>query len=430
MSTTASAGRAPVNRIVQLLLGIVCMVMIANLQYGWTFFVNPMNKQFGWTPKDIAFAFTLFVLFETWLVPVEGWFVDRFGPKAVVIFGGILAGGGWVINSYADTLTVLYIGQIVGGIGAGAVYGTCVGNALKWFPDHRGAAAGWTAAGFGMGSAATVIPIQNMIAGQGYQTTFLVFGLGQGLICVLAALFLAAPRRGDVPEVVQKVQQTRRNFTPIEMVQTPIFWVMYVMFVMMGAGGLMATAQLAPIAKDFGVDKVTLNLWIWMPTALTAAASLDRILNGITRPFFGWVSDHIGRENTMFIAFGLEAIGIWCLYVFGKDPVAFAVLSGLVFFAWGEIYSLFPSTCTDTYGPEYAATNAGLLYTAKGTAAFAPFLAAWLVEATGNWQGPFLVACALNAIAALMALFVLKPMRASWLGSRGAAPAAPARAAE
>jgi OFA family oxalate/formate antiporter-like MFS transporter len=430
VSAISDSGRTTPNRLVQLLIGIVCMVMIANLQYGWTFFVNPMNKQFGWTPKDIAFAFTLFVLFETWLVPVEGWFVDRFGPKAVVIFGGALAGGGWIINSYADTLTMLYLGQIVGGIGAGAVYGTCVGNALRWFPDHRGAAAGWTAAGFGMGSAATVVPIQNMIASAGFQSTFFWFGLVQGLICVALAFLLLAPRPGEVPEVVKKVLQTRRNYTPVEMVQTPIFWLMYVMFVMMAAGGLMATAQLAPIAKDFGVDQVKLNLWIWVPTALTLAASLDRILNGLTRPFFGWVSDHIGRENTMFIAFGLEAVGIWALYAFGKDPVAFAVLSGVVFFAWGEIYSLFPSTCTDTYGPEYAATNAGLLYTAKGTAALWPFFAAWLVELTGNWKGPFLAAVAMNALAAVLALFVLKPMRQRWLGSDAVAARVAARAAE
>ncbi|HKF71826.1 MAG TPA: oxalate/formate MFS antiporter [Stellaceae bacterium] len=429
-SAISESARPPANRLLQLFIGIICMVMIANLQYGWTFFVNPMNKQFGWAPKDIAFAFTLFVLFETWLVPIEGWFVDRLGPRIVVIFGGALAGFGWIINSYADSLSLLYIGQIIGGVGAGAVYGTCVGNALKWFPDHRGAAAGWTAAGFGMGSAATVIPIQNMIQSAGYQSTFFWFGLGQGLVCVVLALLLTAPRKGDVPEVVKKVQQTRRNYTPVEMVQTPVFWLMYVMFVLMAAGGLMATAQLAPIAKDFGVDQVKINLWIWVPTALTAAASLDRILNGITRPFFGWVSDHLGRENTMFIAFGLEAVGIWALYAFGRDPVAFAILSGVVFFAWGEIYSLFPSTCTDTYGPEYAATNAGLLYTAKGTAAFAPYFAAWLVETSGSWQGPFLVACAFNAIAAVLALLVLKPMRSRWLGAAAMQAPAGARAAE
>jgi MFS transporter, OFA family, oxalate/formate antiporter len=202
------------------------------------------------------------------------------------------------------------------------------------------------------------------------------------------------------------------------MVRTPVFWVMYLMFVLMAAGGLMATAQLAPIARDFGVDKTPLQIFWWSGTALTIAASLDRILNGLTRPFFGWISDHLGRENTMFLAFWLEAVGIWALSAFGNNPVAFAILSGVVFFAWGEIYSLFPSTCTDTFGTEYAATNAGLLYTAKGTAAIAAPLSSWLVALTGSWQGPFLVAAAFNLIAAIMALAVLKPMRARALAGR------------
>jgi OFA family oxalate/formate antiporter-like MFS transporter len=395
----------------QLIFGIICMVMIANLQYGWTFFVNPIADTFGWEKTAIQWTFFFFVLFETWLVPVEGWFVDRLGPKAVVVFGGILSAAGWMLNSIASELWMLFAGQIISGIGAGAVYGTCVGNALRWFPDRRGLAAGLTAAGFGMGSAATVVPIQNMISGHGYQATFFWFGLGQGLIVCLLAFWMRTPRRGEVPETGARVTQTKRQFTPVQMVRTPVFWVMYVMFVLMAAGGLMATAQLAPIAKDFGVDKMPLQVLWWTGTALTIAASLDRILNGLTRPFFGWVSDHLGRENTMFLAFGLEAIGVAMLYVLGRDPVAFALLSGVVFFAWGEIYSLFPSTCTDTYGTDYAAANAGLLYTAKGTAAVAAPLSSWLVAVTGSWQGPFLVAATFNAVAAVMALAVLKPMR-------------------
>src|SRR5580704_11047574 len=354
MATTLEPAHLRVSEAVrwgQLVAGIICMVMIANLQYGWTFFVNPIADKYGWAKTAIQWTFFFFVLFETWLVPVEGWFVDRLGPKVVVIFGGVLSGVGWVINSAASELWMLFAGQIVSGIGAGAVYGTCVGNALKWFPDRRGLAAGLTAAGFGMGSAATVIPIQNMIAAQGYQTTFLWFGIAQGVVVVLLAWLMRAPLAGEPPPAgTARVTQSRRDFTPVEMVHSPIFWLLYVMFVLMAAGGLMATAQLAPIAKDFGVDKSMVQVLGWSGTALTLAASLDRILNGLTRPFFGWVSDHLGRENTMFIAFGLEAVGIWGLYLLGRDPIAFTVLSGLVFFAWGEIYSLFPSTCTDTYG--------------------------------------------------------------------------------
>jgi OFA family oxalate/formate antiporter-like MFS transporter len=430
ISATSDTRRLPHFRWVQLVLGILCMVMIANLQYGWTLFVDPISAKYGWARTAIQWTFFFFVLFETWLVPVEGWFVDRFGPMAVVLFGGVLSGLGWIINGSASELWMLFTGQIIAGIGAGAVYGTCVGNALKWFPDRRGLAAGLTAAGFGMGSVVTVQPIADMIASRGYQATFLWFGVGQGLVCIVLAFFLSAPRAGDVPAVRVKVQQTRRNYTPVEMVQTPIFWVMYVMFIFMAAGGLMATAQLAPIAKDFGVDKVPMSFLFWSGTALTMALKLDRFLNGLTRPFFGWVSDHIGRENTMFIAFGIEAAGILALYAFGSNPVAFTILSGVVFFAWGEIYSLFPSTCTDTYGPEYAATNAGLLYTAKGTAAIAAPLSSWLVSLSGSWQTPFLVAAAFNAIAAILALIALKPMRAAWHGAMTGQAGAAARAAE
>jgi OFA family oxalate/formate antiporter-like MFS transporter len=370
-------------------------------------------------------AFSIFVLFETWLVPIEGWLVDRFGPKIVVFVGGILVAIAWALNSVADTLSMLYVAAAIGGIGAGAVYGTCIGNALKWFPDHRGLAAGLTAAGFGAGSALTIIPIQGMIQSHGYEATFLWFGLGQGIVVVLLSLMLRAPRTGEAP-ASSRVRQSARDYTPIEMVSSPIFWIMYLMFVLVGAGGLMATAQLAPIANDFQIAKVPVSLLGLTLPALTFALSIDRVLNGLTRPFFGWVSDHIGRENTMFIAFGLEAVGIWALGAFGHDPVHFVILSGVVFFAWGEIYSLFPSTCTDVYGVKYATTNAGLLYTAKGTASLLVPLANVLAAATGGWHTVFVVAALMNAVAAVMALAVLKPLRSAHHAAV-AAPEATAR---
>jgi MFS transporter, OFA family, oxalate/formate antiporter len=395
----------------QLAFGIICMVMIANLQYGWTLFVLPIDEKYHWGRAAIQVAFSIFVLTETWLVPVEGWFVDRFGPKLVVLIGGILVGIAWVLNAIADSLTLLYIAAAFGGVGAGAVYGTCIGNALKWFPDRRGLCAGLTAAGFGAGSALTIIPIQKVIAGAGYESAFLYFGIAQGVIVVIVSLFLRAPVRGETPVAQARVVQTTRDYTWYQMIQSPVFWVMYVMFVLVGAGGLMATAQLAPIAKDFKIDTVPVSLiGITLP-ALTFALSIDRILNGLTRPFFGWVSDNIGRENTMLIAFGLEAIGIWALSMFGHDPVMFVILSGLVFFAWGEIYSLFPSTCTDVYGATYATTNAGLLYTAKGTASLLVPFGNVLAQATGSWRTVFLVAAAMNLVAALAAPLVLRPLR-------------------
>jgi OFA family oxalate/formate antiporter-like MFS transporter len=326
-----------------------------------------------------------------------------------------LCGIGWLMNAHADSLSMLYFAAIVSGVGAGAVYGTCVGNSLKWFPDRRGLAAGLTAAGFGAGSALTVIPISNMIKAEGYQAAFQFYGILQAAVVVVIALLLKNPAKVNlskyVSRVTQKVQQVQRNYRPLELLKQPVFWVMYAMFVMVAAGGLMATAQLAPIAKDFGINDVPVEILGLVLPALTFALTIDRVLNGLTRPFFGWVSDKIGREQTMCLAFTLESIGILCLYQFGSHPVAFVLLTGLVFFAWGEIYSLFPSTCADTFGTQYAAGNAGLLYTAKGTAAFLVPLTSMVSAATGNWHLVFILASVLNAIAAWMAWFVLRPMR-------------------
>lgn len=399
------------NRWLQLILGVLCMTMIANLQYGWTLFVNPMATKFGWEMAAIQWAFTIFVLTETWLIPFEGYLEDKFGPRPLVLFGGILVGIAWVMNSYADSLAMLYVAQAIGGVGAGAVYGTCVGNALKWFPDRRGFAAGVTAAGFGMGSALTIIPISKVIAAEGYEAAFLYFGILQSVVIIIASFVLRAP-----PKEAHSVQSTslvtsRRSFTPVEMLKSPIFWIMYLMFVMMAAGGLMATAQLAPIAKDFKVADVPVSLLGITLPALTFALSLDRVLNGVTRPFFGWVSDKIGRETTMFIAFGIEGLGILALGHFGHDPFLFVLLTGLVFFAWGEIYSLFPATCGDTFGSKFATTNAGLLYTAKGTAALLVPFSSILTKTTGNWHAVFYTAAAMNILAALLAILVLRPLR-------------------
>ena len=388
------------------------MVMIANLQYGWTLFVGPIDQKYQWGRAAIQVAFTIFVLTETWLVPLEGYLIDKFGPRIMVSASGVLVAMAWVINSVADSLFLLYVGAAIGGIGAGVIYGGAVGNALKWFPDRRGLAAGLTAAGFGAGSALTVIPIANMIQSSGYQSAFLWFGLGQGIVVVLVALLLRAPEAGEVASPgAPAVQQTRRDYRPAEVLKTPVFWVMYAMFVMVGAGGLMAVAQLGPIAADFKVDGIPVSILGLTLPALTFALTIDRVLNGLCRPFFGWVSDHIGRENTMFLAFFVEGVGIYALLLFAGSPVLFVILSGLVFFAWGEIYSLFPATCTDIYGRKFATTNYGMLYTAKGTAALMVPLANMLTTATGSWHAVFYVAAILNIVAAVMALAVLKPMR-------------------
>jgi MFS transporter, OFA family, oxalate/formate antiporter len=399
------------NAWLQLIVGIICMVMIANLQYGWTLFVGPIGDKYHWSKAAIQVTFTIFVLLETWLVPLEGYLVDRFGPRWITVAGGVLCGLAWTINSFAASLGMFYFAAALGGIGAGAVYGTCIGNAVRWFPGRRGLAAGLTAAGFGAGSAATILPIANMIKSAGYEHTFLTFGLLQGIVVVVVGSLIMAPPESFMvapPKLARGA--TRYQARPLEMLKTPVFWVMYLMFVMMAAGGLMATAQLAPIAKDFKVADVPVSLIGLTLPALTFALSLDRILNGLCRPFFGWVSDQIGREQTMLIAFLLEGVGIIALANLGTNPTAFVLLSGLVFFAWGEIYSLFPATVTDTFGARYATTNTGLMYTAKGTAALLVPLTS-VIAAKGNWYPVFMTAAILNILAALTAILILKPLR-------------------
>jgi OFA family oxalate/formate antiporter-like MFS transporter len=396
----------------QLVLGIICMSMIANLQYGWTLFVKPMHDERGWPLSSIQVAFTIFVLVETWLVPFEGYLVDRIGPQLVGVAAGLLVALAWVINSIATSLPMLYLGAVVGGIGAGAVYGACVGNALKWFPDRRGLAAGLTAMGFGAGSALTVFPIANMIKSQGYEATFLKFGLLQGAVVFIIGWFLRAPSAHYMP--AQKVGrfQSARDYTPLEMLRGPVFWVLFIMFVFSASGGLIATAQLTPMATDLGVASSNVSIAGLTLLALPFALSMNRVFNGISRPFFGWMSDKLGRERTLFLAFIIEGVAILFLSQFGRTPVAFVFLTALVFFAYGEIYSIFPAICADIYGRRYASANAGLLYTAKGAASLLVPLSSVIAASSLGWDGVFIVTAAMNIVAALLAIFVLVPLRA------------------
>jgi OFA family oxalate/formate antiporter-like MFS transporter len=418
MATTSEIAIAPEGkyfRWLQLGMGILCMAMIANLQYGWTLFVDPIDQKYHWGRPAIQLAFTLFVVTETWLVPVEAWFVDKYGPRAVVMFGGVMIALAWVMNSYADSLLLLYTAAIFAGIGAGAVYGTCVGNALKWFPDRRGLAAGATAAGFGAGAAITVVPIANMIGTSGYQSAFFTFGIGQGLIVLILAFFLRKPSQAiPVKKKQLNLPQTKLDYTPAQVLRSPIFWVMYAVFVMVAAGGLMTAAQIAPIAHDFKIADQPVSMLGFQMVALTFAISLDRIFDGFGRPFFGWVSDNIGREHTMFIAFGTAAIMLMTLSLYGQNPIVFVLATAVYFGVFGEIYSLFPATSGDTFGAKFATTNNGMLYTAKGTASLLVPLASVIASYYG-WQAVFVIAVALNASAALMAVFVIKPMRRAFI---------------
>jgi MFS transporter, OFA family, oxalate/formate antiporter len=393
----------------QLLLGVICMASVANLQYGWTLFVSPIDARYHWGRASIQVAFTIFVLIETWLVPIEGYLVDRFGPHPVVIGGGILVGLAWMLNSIADSLSLLYLAAAIGGIGTGSVYGTCVGNALKWFPGRRGFAAGITAAGFGAGAAITVVPISRMIGTHGYQHTFLFFGIVQGLIVLVMSFgLLVAP-----PELIAahpRPNQAAHSFAPTQVLRTPVFYVMYLMFVLVAAGGLMMTANIAPIAKDFRIEKIPVELLGMAMPALVFAITLNRVFDGIGRPLFGWISDYIGRENTMAIAFVIGAAALFTLSQYGSNPVVFVLVTALYFGVFGEIYSLFPATQGDTFGGKYATANAGMLYTAKGVGALLVPLAAATAASLG-WHVVFMIAMGFNLLAAGLGLFVLKPMR-------------------
>jgi MFS transporter, OFA family, oxalate/formate antiporter len=418
-STTAESGviATPATRWTQLIICIVCMVLIANLQYGWTLFVNPINKAHGWSLASIQFAFAVFIALETWLTPIEGWIVDslgpRLGPKLMIAFGGIMVAAGWIVNSRAESLQMLYLGAVLGGTGGGAVYATCVGQAVKWFPDRRGLAVGLTAAGYGAGAAITVVPIQMVIASSGYEAAFFWFGLIQGGVVFLLAWLARGPDQGELSGVASpKVVQSARSYSPWEILRTPVFWLLYIMFVMVSASGLMATAQIAPIAKDFGVATTVL---FWGATTLSVALIIDNICNGGARPLFGWISDHIGREYTMAIAFGLGGIAYWLLGGLGHAPWAFVLFAALIFLTWGEIFSLFPSTCTDTFGSKFATVNLSLLYTAKGASAFLVPVANIIKSNTGSWHMVFVATAIMNFVVVALALIVLKPLRARFM---------------
>ena len=394
------------------LIGCIAMMMaIANLQYAWTLFTVPLSESLGVKLSDVQLAFTLFILFETWLVPFEGYLIDRLGVRVVVSVGAIMVGLAWIGAGTVTTVTGLYVWYAIGGVGAGAVYGACMGLALKWFPDHRGLAAGLTAGAYGFGTALTVLPIQKMIASSGYRSAFLFFGIIQGLIVLAVVQFSRAPApdwkpKGWTPS--SKVTVTQESYTPGEMVRSPVFYLMYAIMAMVAFGGLIVTAQLKPIARAFSLDK---GVFLWGMSALSLALILDRILNGLTRPFWGWVSDHIGRYNAMAIAFAVQGVGLIGLTYLVNRPVWFVVLTGFTFFSWGEIFSLFPAAIADVFGPKYATTNYGIQYTSKGLASiFAGWGAAAIMQAYGSWTPVFWAAIVCDLVAAGLAFFALKPI--------------------
>src|SRR5579884_1501428 len=409
---TPSAGRSsPGFRWLQLILGIVCMASVANLQYGWTLFVLPIEHHFGWSKAEIQVAFTIFILCETWLVPFEGWIVDRIGPRWMILAGGIATFLAWFIDSKASALWMLYVGGAIAGFGAGAVYGTSVGNALKWFPDKRGLCGGLTAAGFGAGAAITIAPIRAMIHTSGYQHTFLVFAIIYGAIIVVVSNFIRAPRREEMPpmEKIKTRQGAEDDVPPQRALRSPIFWIMYLMFFLVAAGGLMSAAQLSPIAHERGIANTMVTFFGITSPAIVVALTVHSITNGVGRPLNGWISDHIGRANMMGIAFGIEAACIAAFGFFGTTAISFIITDALVFLFWGDIFSLFAATVGDAFGRKYVTVNYGIMYTAKGVASLLVPLGNVLTHYNGSWHTVYAIGCIMNVIAALLGFFVLRP---------------------
>src|SRR5450755_999367 len=399
------------TRWVQLVLGVIAMMSISSPQYVWTLFTKSFQDGLGASLADIQWTFSILIILQTWLSPIQGYLVDKFGPRLLISVGCLMSGAGWITSAYATSLVSLYLTYgLLCGVGTGIVYIGIIGLMVRWFPDRRGFATGMVAAGYGFGAIATTFPIDTMLKSQGYQHTLVVFGIILGIVGAAAAAFLRMPGPADalppVPAMASSV-----DVAPKAMLRNKVFWLLFVMMTMMSTGGLMIISQFAAFSRDFGVASVLVFGLAALPLALT----VDRITNGLTRPFFGWISDRIGRENTMAIAFLMEAAAVTVMILFRDNALVFVILSAVVFFGWGEIFSLFPSTLTDTFGTQYATTNYGFLYMAQGIGSvIGGPLAALLHDATGSWLPVFGIIVALDILTGILALAVLKPMRKAY----------------
>jgi MFS transporter, OFA family, oxalate/formate antiporter len=418
------AEATPATRWWQLLMGFLVMMVISSPQYVWTLFVPSFQKTTGATLSDVQWTITILIVLQTWLSPAQGFLVEKLSPKLLIAIGALLSGAGWIASSTIDSLVGLYASYgLLCGIGTGIVYIGIIGLMVRWFPDRRGFATGVVAAGYGFGAILTTFPIDSMLKASGYQHTLFIFGAIFAAVGLVGALALRAPEEAEAAAASGLVS-TARSAIPREMLRSPVFWLMFGMMSMMSTGGLMVITQFTSFAKAFGIDATTSVVILGMTmAAIPAALTFDRITNGLTRPFFGWISDRIGRENTMAIAFILEGAAIYAMLQYRSDPLMLVVLSGLVFFGWGEIFSLFPATLTDTFGAEHATTNYGFLYMAQGVGSIlgAP-VAAKIFETSGSWLPVFFLVIGMDVLTGLLALFVLKPMRRDWLAAAAAAP--------
>jgi OFA family oxalate/formate antiporter-like MFS transporter len=414
VSATTSGTGVTSNRWTQLVLGVIAMMAISSPQYVWTLFTGPLNQKFGTTLAELQWTFSLLIILQTWFSPFQAYLVDRFGPRLLIAVGALMSGGSWVLAAYAGDLWTLYLTYgVIGGFGTGIIYVGIIGLMVRWFPDRRGLATGLAAAGYGFGAFFTSFPIDSMVKSSGYAHTLIVWGIIQGIIGIVVAQGLRVPPEnwqpdGYAPDAARAEWQAKRSYTPAEMLKNPVFYLLFIMMSMMSTSGLMVVSNVGPFANEYKVASVLVLGMAALPLSLT----LSRVTNGLTRPFFGWVSDHIGREQTMALAFSLEAVAILVLFAFIDNPALFVVLTGLVFFGWGEIFSLFPSTLTDTFGPKYAATNYGFLYIAQGVGSIlgGP-AAAFLKQTTGSWTAVFFLVAFLDALTAFLAITALRSMR-------------------
>ena len=399
------------TRWTQLALGVIAMMAISSPQYVWTLFTKSFQDSLGVTLPAIQITFSLLIVLQTWLSPLQGYLIDKFGPRVLIAVGCGLSGAGWITSAYISSLTGLYLTYgLFCGVGTGIVYIGVIGLMVRWFPDRRGFATGMVAAGYGFGAILTTFPIDSMVKSAGYQHTLVVFGFILGIVGAAAALAMRMPLPEEkLPPV--SVMASASDVAPRDMLRTKVFWLMFFMMTMMSTGGLMIISQFASFSRDFGVTKVVLFGFAALPLALT----IDRITNGLTRPFFGWVSDRIGRENTMAVAFLMEAVAVTAMVLSRDNTLLFVLLSGVVFFGWGEIFSLFPSTLTDTFGTKFATTNYGFLYMAQGAGSvLGGPLAALLHDKTGSWLPVFAIIITLDALTGILALVALKPLRKSY----------------
>ena len=411
--------RAASGKWTQLFLGLICMAAISSPQYVWTLLAKPLTAKLGVGLPELQVTFSLLIILQTFFSPFQGRLVERYGPRLLISLGTLMAGLSWVLAARVTTLTELYLAYgCLGGLGTGIVYIGVVGLMVKWFPDNRGFAAGAVAAGYGMGAILTTFPIALTLGSYGLTQTMTLAGVAFALVGLLASQGLCLPP-GAPPsrEGSARVVQIHRQFRSGEMLRQPLFWLMFAMMAMMSTSGLMVTSQMAIFAGDFGITQATVFGMAALPLALT----IDRFTNGLTRPLFGFISDRIGREKTMFIAFALEGVAMMLWLACRESPLLFVLLSGVVFFGWGEIFSLFPSTLTDTFGSEHASANYGWLYISQGVGAiFGGPLAALLYQHSHAWTAVFGSAIALDFLTAGLALLVLRPWRARFIAQHNA----------